>query len=233
MSIPERFKEAGFKILGGGPPDPETLIKVLIGGIRDNEEIYGPLFSKKAIEYALKFISSKTGESAPSSIETLEQLAGYLVSSIRKYPRPYCALLYAEIRAEVELQGEIGAAIQISEIKWAKRFTEAAKKDVKNDIEKILLDLNKMTRDLKVSSDDESGYRVNDDGTLDMVFTNCYFKDVCEQALAEGLKRTDGRKYCPASSGICRYFRSITGYEWDYDLLEFNKPYCTSKIYMF
>ncbi len=90
-----------------------------------------------------------------------------------------------------------------------------------------------MTQSLKISPNDVSGCKVNDDGTLNMVFINCYFMDVCKQVLSEGLKRVDGRACCPASSGMCRYFRGVTGYEWDYDLLEFDKPYCTSKIYMF
>ncbi|MEM2777810.1 MAG: hypothetical protein QXH00_03895 [Candidatus Jordarchaeales archaeon] len=232
MSFMEKFKEMGFRILENEPLDPDMLVRVLIAGIKSNEEVYGSVFSKKAVEYALKFISGKTGERAPSDIETLEQLAGYLMSIMGKYPRPYCALLYAEIRAEVELQGSIGAAIQISELKWAKGFVGGATRDVKIDVEKVLLDMNKMTRSLKINPNDGSGYRVNDDGTLDMFFINCYFIDVCRQMLNEGLRRVDGRPYCPASSGMCRYFRGVTGYEWDYALLEFDKPYCTSKIYM-
>ncbi|MEM4447408.1 MAG: hypothetical protein QW461_08955 [Candidatus Jordarchaeales archaeon] len=232
MSFVEKFKEMGFKVLENEPLDPETLIKVLVAGIKSNEEVYGPIFSKRAVDYALKFISGKIGESAPSNIETLEQLTEYLVSIVEKYPRAYCAVLYAEIMVEAELQGRIGAAIQISEIKWARGLLGGAKKDVNVDVEKIILDMNKTTRALKINPNDGSGYRVNEDGTLDMFFVNCYFMDVCKQVLKEGHRRVDGRMYCPSSSGICRYFRGVTGREWDYDLLEFDKPYCTSKIYM-
>lgn len=232
MSLADKFKEMGFKVLENEPLNPETLIRVLVAGIKSNEEVYGPVFSKKAIEYALKFISGKIGGGAPSGIETLEQLAEYLISVVGKYPRAYCAVLYAEIMAEAELQGRIGAAIQISEIKWARGLVGGAKREVNIDVEKILLDMNVMTRALKINPNDGSGYRVNDDGMLEMFFVNCYFMDVCKQVLEEGYRRVDGRMYCPSSSGICRYFRGVTGHEWDYDLLEFDKPYCTSKIYM-
>ncbi len=59
-----------------------------------------------------------------------------------KCPRSYCALLYAEIRAETELQGSIGAAIQISEIKWAKELVRGARRGEEIDVEKILYEQN-------------------------------------------------------------------------------------------
>ncbi len=44
MSLVEKFKGMGFKILESNPLNHEMLIKVLTAGIKSNETVYGSTF---------------------------------------------------------------------------------------------------------------------------------------------------------------------------------------------
>ncbi len=235
MEAFDEFKKAGFKFFESAPyefPDPKGLIDANIVGLKTKESVYGPVYSKKVVKYALEFISEKTGERAAENVENLDQLAELLLSIASKYPTPYCAIVYADVRVEVELQGEVGAATRIGEMGyWRRTFTgDPMEKGV--DVERILTDMRKVAVDLKLSPKD-FGYKVNSDGTTDLLLPNCYYKDACRRAFSENiLRRMDGRGQCPVVSSLCQYLKMASGYDWDYDLLEFDKPHCLSKIYM-
>jgi hypothetical protein len=80
----------------------------------------------------------------------------------------------------------------------------------------------------------EFGYKKNEDGSLDIILPNCYYKEVCQQAFKENLlKRLNGKMHCSIGSTMCQYLKMVTSYEWDYDCLEFDKPHCITRCYMF
>ncbi|MEX2705196.1 MAG: hypothetical protein Q6352_008045 [Candidatus Freyrarchaeum guaymaensis] len=57
-------------------------------GVKEQENLLGPVFSARVIEYALRFLSGKIGGDPPESVENLDQLAEYLVSIADRYPTP-------------------------------------------------------------------------------------------------------------------------------------------------
>lgn len=229
----ENFRMEGYKILNAPYelPDAKGLIEANVIGVKSKESIYGPVYSKRVISYTLNFISDKTGEGASEKIETLEQLVEYLLSKTDRYPTPYCAIVYADIKTEVELQGEVGAATRIGEMGWWRKFKgNPAERNL--NVEKLVLDVYNASISLKLSPK-EFGYRVNSDGTADFLIPSCYYKDACRRAFSENiLRRVDGRMMCPIVSSLCQFFKFSSGYDWDYDLLEFDKPYCIVKTYM-
>ena len=85
-------------------PDPRALTEFHISIAKEAEKEYGAIFTNRFIEFALQFLTQKTGEEPPQNIETLDQLTEYLMSKVNLYPRPYCAVVYAQFRVEHEAQ---------------------------------------------------------------------------------------------------------------------------------
>jgi hypothetical protein len=232
------LKISGFKMFEKAPyerPDVKTFVDLLINDIKGEDKVYGPVFTGRAIKYALWFINKKTGEATPKDIKTLEQLAEYLVSISSVYPSPYCALSYAQIKAENDLQGQVGAGIQVAMLNASRSIARGSSliKERNIDVDDVLVKMRNAGVAMKACPS-EMGYRKNEDGNVDLIFPNCYFLDSCRTAFHENiLKRPDGRMACPVSSFSCQFFKLLAGYEWDYNLLEFDKPYCISQFYIF
>jgi hypothetical protein len=230
------LKKYEFKILENAPyelPDTNALIGALIFGIREQEKIFGPVFSTRLIKHALEFMTQKTGEEPPEDIKNLDQLAEYLISKVDKYSTPYCAAMYAQLKTENELQGQTGAITRIGDMSWQRKFVQSTDGEGPNvDLDDILSKVRQISIALKLSPK-EFGYRHNEIGGVDFLLPNCFYRDGCRQAFDEGLlKRSDGRFHCTLGSSLCQYFKAITGYEWDYDCLEFDKPHCIMRYYM-
>nr|MDO8082941.1 hypothetical protein [Candidatus Freyarchaeota archaeon] len=226
----------GFKMLENAPyelPDPKAIIGAHIVGIREQEKIFGPVFSTRLIKHALKFVAQKIGEEPPQNIKTLDQLAEYLISKIDKYPTPYCAIMYAQYKTENFFQGQTGAAIRVAEMGFHRKFGKSQIGEERNvDLDDIMSKLRQTSIALKLSPK-EFGYKTNEDESVDWILPNCYYRDGCQQAFDDGLlKRPDGRLHCNLGSSLCQYFKVVTGYEWDYDCLEFDKPQCIIRYYI-
>lgn len=223
------FEKASYEL-----PDLNLFMDLAMKGIRENEKTYGPVYSVKLIGYALWFIAQKTGEKVPQDIKTLDQLEKYLLSVSDKYSTPYCALTYGQIKTESILQGQIGAGTHVESLRISKNILEAGKIKVKNfQIDDALLKIRQAGVAMKIVPS-EMGYRKNSDESVDLLFSKCYLLDGCPSASEEDLlKRLDGGIRCGLGERLCRLFKLFTNYEWDYTLLEFNKPYCITRCYMF
>jgi len=230
-----KSEDSGFKMFKAPYefPDSKSLIGAIMIGVKEQENVLGPVFSARVIEYALQFLSGKIGGAPPESIENLDQLAEYLVSIADRYPTPNSALIYAQAKAENDLQGRVGATSRFGEIGFRKRFVEESNVEKKNiDLEGVIVNLVQTAIDAKFSPK-EFGYRVNENETVDFLIPECFHKDGCRLAFKEGLlSRPDGRMQCSIISFLCQYFKLFTGYEWDYDCLEFDKPHCKLGSYM-
>lgn len=225
-----------FKMFENAPyelPNASALIGAHIVGIREQEKIFGPIFTTRLIKYALKFEAQKIGEKPPENIKNLDQLAEYLLSKTDKYPTPYCALMYAQYKTENDLQGQTGAATRVGEIGFHRRFEESSSSEQPNiDLDDIILKLRQTAIEMKLSPK-EVGYRKNKDGSFDFFLPNCYYKDGCQISFEEGLlKRPNGKTHCNLGSSLSQYLKAVTGYVWDYDCLEFCKPYCIMRYYI-
>jgi hypothetical protein len=94
-----------FKMLEEAPyeePDPRRLTEIYISKAKEAEKDYGKIFTTRYIEFALQFLAEKIGEEPPQNIETLDQLKEYLISKTGIYPKPYCAVVYAEFKVDHE-----------------------------------------------------------------------------------------------------------------------------------
>ncbi len=96
-----------FKMFEKAPyeePDPRVLTEFHISIAKEVEKEYGAIFTNRFIEFALQFLTQKTGEEPPQNIKTLDHLKEYLISKVDLYPRPYCAVVYAQFKVEHEAQ---------------------------------------------------------------------------------------------------------------------------------
>jgi len=227
---------SNFKMLENAPyelPDPKALLDALAVGIREQEKIFGTVFSTRVIKHALNFISRRIEEKPREDIKNLDELSEYLLSILDKYPTPYCAVMYAQYKTENDLQGKAGAVTRVGEMGFHKTFgKDTGGKTISMDLDNLILTLHKTAVTLKLCPK-EFGYRKNDDGSLDFILPNCYFKDGCNQAFNEGLLiRSGGRIYCNLGSSLSQYLKIVTGNEWDFECLEYDKPYCIIRFFM-
>lgn len=230
------LKISDFKMFEKAPyeePDPRNLTELVINGIRGEEKLYGPVFTTRVIKHALTLLAQK-GEKAPEDIKNLDQLKEYLISKSDKF-RPYCLAMYAQVLAENELQGQIGAGTRVEMMSATKRAFELAGTKAERiiDIDAIMLRVRQAGVAIKTIAP-EMGYRKNSDGSVDLLYLHCPFLDTCQLALDESLlKRPDGRQRCGVLGEFgCQLLKLYTGYEWDYELLEAFKPHCIVKLYM-
>ncbi|WXG39323.1 MAG: hypothetical protein WED07_00565 [Candidatus Freyarchaeum deiterrae] len=231
-----RINVSDFKMFEKAPydkPDAKTIIDLALKGVTEVEKTYGPVFTNKLINYALQFISKKTGEISPPNIKTLEQLGEYLIQKTDKYPYTWCAISYAQVKTESDLQGRTGAGTQVEVIGVGKKLAEGACARDKNvDIAGIALKFNQTMVALKVSPK-EMGYLKDGNEAFYLLWKVCPTLDACREASKEKLLiRPNGKMRCSSGATACRLFKLITGCEWDYELEEFDKPYCAQKFLM-
>ncbi|MFB0561205.1 MAG: hypothetical protein ACETWM_08315 [Candidatus Lokiarchaeia archaeon] len=235
MGSPEH-ESSGFKMFKAPYelPDVQAVVGAQIVGIREQEKLYGPAYTTRLIKYALQFEAQRIGEEPTEDINTLDQLTEYIVSKTDKYPTPNCVVMCAQLKAENDFQGQTGAATRVGEMGFHREFVQSTIGGEMNvDLDEVISNLVHTAFEMKLGPK-EFGYRTNQDKSIDLLFPNCYYKDGCRQALYEGLlNRPDGRMQCSIGSTMCQYLKLVTGFEWDYDCLEFDEPHCIARCYKF
>lgn len=84
---------------------------------------------------------------------------------------------------------------------------------------------------LKVSTLDLR-HKKNGGGSVNILWPNCYFSDICRYTFEKGLlKRPDGRLQCTHSVAMIQFFKLTTRYEWDYTILEYNNSHCIVSLH--
>jgi len=220
-----------FKMSDKAPyelPPPRPLTEFLMKGIKQEEMMYGYVFTSRFIKYALEYMAQKIGEETPKDIENLDQLTEYIISKSDKYPTPYAMIPYAQAKTENELQGHTGAGTTMETMALSKDAAKGSNIEGKNmNMDDIILKLSQFLTAMKYSPK-EWGYRINRDGSVDFAIPKCFFRDGCRMAYNENLlKRRDGKMRCGLTHFICGYFKLATGYVWDYDFLEHYESHCT------
>ncbi|MGQ9723518.1 MAG: hypothetical protein ACUVXA_19610 [Candidatus Jordarchaeum sp.] len=232
------FNISDFKMFEEAPcvqPDTRAITELVMNGVKAQENMYGPVFTAKVIDYALRLISSQIGEEKPD-IKTLDQLTEYLLSKEGKFP-PYWVVLWAQFKTEKKFEGHRGAGTRLMDRGISRRVMESnddLRSDlIKIDVENVLSKLRRATIEMKVAPL-QMGYKENEDGSIDVLFQDCYFLDACRLALNEGLlKRADGRMVCGVFALVCQYLKKATDREWDYTISIFDKPNCVARCFMF
>ena len=228
LSMFKMFEEPHY-----GKSTPANLKELSMKAAKDSEKAYGPMFTAKYIRHSLRFMIQKIEEEPPEDIKTLDQLKKYLLSKTNEYATPYCALIYAKFETEKELQGQIGSSLQPSTVDFSgdvAKHTDCKERQV--DIDALLTQYYQALNNSKTVNYDW-GYRKNEDESFDMIFMNCDVKDACRMALDNGtLQQTGCGMPCVKISAMFKFLKLLSGYDWDYKLLEFDEPFCVARCYM-
>jgi len=208
--------------------DYKLVTEHLIQEISRSENIYGPVFTRLAIENAVKFEAEKLGEDPPS-IETLDELKAYLLSNVDRYPFCYCSAVYGLVKAESILQGAPGSDTR----RTAASFTEklAGSGESRVDLLSAVKSFGEMTAKMNVLIPFNIE-EVGDDGSVTVSINKCPFKDACLKFEEEHITKMIGGKPCIMLRVMISATTLITGSECEYELEEFNNPGCKGKVYM-
>jgi hypothetical protein len=162
----------------------------------------------------------------------MDQLTEYLCSVTDKYPYAYCAAVYAQFNVVNLFEGKIGASSMEMGWNFAKDVKKGSLKERNVNIDAILLKYRQETVPTGMGHH-EMGYKKNGDESVDIIYPNCFLKDACEPAFAEGLGRKHGGKLqCGITQYTCQYLKMVTGFDWDFELIEYFKPHCVIRCYM-
>jgi hypothetical protein len=206
---------------------------MVLKGIKEEEKTYGPVFTARFVHNALSYLTPRIGEKPHEGIKDISQLMEYIASKEDRYPSPECVVVYAQVKTENDFQGQTGAGTTIEQISMARQVLESHKVTERNvDVDKAFAVFSQILLAMKIHPD-EWGYKRNADGSAEIMVRNCYFQDSCNQCLDEHLlKRPDGRQRCGTVGFICKSLKPVTGYEWDYEVVDAPRPLCTVKCYM-
>ncbi|MEM2146053.1 MAG: hypothetical protein QW279_11880, partial [Candidatus Jordarchaeaceae archaeon] len=190
------------------------------------------------IKYALKAVAKLCSVEPPKDIKTLDELAEYIISTSDKYP-PYYIVIWAQFVTENKLEGHLGAGERVMDMGIADRMMKLGKdlksevvKVGKGDLGRVIEKCYKTGIEVKIAPL-QMGYKINEDGSIDVLHYGCFLFDGCQISTDSGLtKRPDGRQVCGFASFECWCLREATGRDWDYTLKVFEKPYCVAKCYI-
>ncbi|MBS7250050.1 MAG: hypothetical protein KIH08_05580 [Candidatus Freyarchaeota archaeon] len=228
-------KPSDFVMFETGPfkePDLISYLALVTSAIGEEAKTYGPVFTVRFIKNTSQYLTEKFGVDVPEDIKTIEQLGQYIVSIHEKHKEAYKAFMYAHFKTENEFLGQTGAGARVGAIGFYKDKDKKSIEERNVDIDALLTSYRQTMIALKVSTLD-LGYKKNGDGSVNVLWPNCYFSDICRYTLEKGLlRRPDGRLQCTHSVAMIQFFKLTTGYEWDYTILEYNKPHCIVKAYM-
>lgn len=220
------FKRAPYRL-----PDPRAVTELVMYGVKEGENFYGPSFTAKVIKYALIMLNRHTGESQPKDIKTLDQLTEHLLLKSKLMP-PYYVVFWAMLVAEKKLEGCRGVGTRLMEKGIFKKVMENWNGKIKLNIKKALSKFNRTIVKMKVAPV-EMGYKKNEDGSIDILIQNCYWLEGCKYIREMSLmSRPDGSTACDIFSLVCQVLREATGQVWDYTILDFCKPPCIARCFI-
>jgi hypothetical protein len=215
--------------------DPRACTELVITGAKDVEKLYGPAFTAEVIKYALAAAASKIGAEPPQDVKTLNQLTDYLVSKSDKLGTPpYFLAHWAIYVTEKKLEGSLGAGYRMA---TKGQFTKVLSTDGNEklsemDLDRVLSKLRKLAVDMKVAPL-EFGYKKNKDGSIEVFQSGCPYLEGCRMSRNDALiNRPDGRMSCGTSAFIVHFLKASTNCEWDHTVVEFDKPYCITKLFI-
>lgn len=229
------LKISNFKMFEKAPqeiPDSRALIEASMMGPKEGAKFFGPAYTPRFIKSALEFVSKKIGEKPPEDIKDLSQLTEHLVSISNKYPIPANAIVYAGIEMGNFFEGQLAAGLRVGTAPASRSIAKnLGSEQRKVDAEGVLSQYRQTLIAMKIAHQ-ELGYKINADGSVDILW-KCYLWDACQSALDKGLlKRPDGGLVCVSCQFLCQFFKLLTGYDCDYDLLELDKSHCITRIYI-
>ena len=213
--------------------DSKSLLNFLKMAIKEQEVFYGPVFSKMVAKYASEYEAKKTSDPSPPQVENIDQCINYLLQNTGKYQDGYSSIAYGIARTEKMLEGGIGSGARTSAKDAMRRLAEKigtaslyGKTNSTTEAWKKHLEFATMTHtkveDITISGDENS--------TLAKT-SECHFSDACKAMAQEGLHTVSGKTECIVCKSDSAILEVITKCPHDYELLEFNPPKCTFRVF--
>ena len=214
-------------------PDLKILIPAMLDSVRHLERIYGSVFSKMVARYATEFMSKKIGDQTPPKIEDLQNCVKYITGNMAKYADGFCAIVYGSCKAENILQGGIGSGGRTSTKQGMKEINvqtgaAAAYNKTVNTTEvcgsqlELAKKMGIMVGETQVSGDENSAT---------VTYQGCRFADACTAISQEGIRRVGGGLECTNARAGMSSIELATAYAHDFEVIEFNPPTCTFRIF--
>ncbi|WXG44943.1 MAG: hypothetical protein WED04_13090 [Promethearchaeati archaeon SRVP18_Atabeyarchaeia-1] len=214
-------------------PDLRILMPAMLDSVKQLEKIYGPVFSKMTVRFAVEFEAKKIGDQAPPAIETLQDCAKYIMQNTDKYPDGISSIVYGSCKAENALQGGIGSGGRTSTKQGMKEInvqTGAASAYSKTanttEVCRMQLDLAKKMG-IMVGETQLSG----DENSVTVAYERCRFADACKAILQEGIRRVGGGLECTNARAGTSSIELATGLAHDFDVVTFDPPHCVFRIF--
>ena len=211
----------------------KILMPAMLDSVRHLEKIYGQVFSRMAAKYATEFVAKKNGNELSPEIEDLQNCAKYINENTAKYPNAFCAIVYGSCKAENALQGGIGSGGRTSTKQGMKGINvqtgaAASYNKTVNTTEacKTQLDLAKkigiMVGETEVKGDEYSAT---------VTYSGCRFADACTAISQEGIRRVGGGFECTNARAGTSSIELATGYHHDFQVVNYNPPSCSFRIF--
>jgi hypothetical protein len=213
--------------------DSKSLLNFLKLAVKEQETFYGPVFSRMVAEYATEYEARKTSDPNPPKVENIDQCMNYLLQNTGKYQDGYSSIAYGIAKTEKVLQGGIGSGARTAAKDAMKRLAEKigtaslyGKVTGTTDAWKKHLEFATMTHtkveDITVDGDENSALAKT---------MECHFSDACKAMAQEDLHTVTGKVECVICKTDSAILEVITKCAHDYELLEFNPPNCTFKVF--
>ena len=228
LEYPERTNMSGKPVL-----DSKSILQFLKSAVKEQENFYGPVFSKMVAKYAAEFEAKKTGDSSPPSIDNIDQCVNYILEKNKQYADGFSAIPYGIARTEKMLQGGIGPGARTAAKDAMKRLAEKigtaslyGKVTGTTEAWKKHLDFATMTH-TKVEAITVTG----DENSALAKVEECHFSDACKAMMQENILTVSGKVECVVGKTDSSILEVITHAVHDYELLEFNPPHCSFRMF--
>jgi hypothetical protein len=215
-------------------PDSQTIVLVGKTAVEETAKLYGPIFTRMASEYALKFEAEKLKERPPENIRDLEAVTNYIIANLGRYPQGYNSLIYGIGKADSKLQGSTGIGARRAAYSAIKSILESSGLlnsiiGTTEDAFEAIYKAEELNKEIKTAV--PARYIRGENNQVIVIVPNCYYKDACNAFVKEGISRIVGGSECIYLIVTNAEAEIITKKQFDYRIDEFGKSECRGRIF--
>ncbi len=195
------------------------------------QKVLGKDYMKIALHHMGNYLSSRDGENPPS-LKTVDNFRGYGLQSVEKIEDPWNSVLYGLLEADRDYKASLKRG-ESGFNKVAQLILEASlvgKEPMKvSDIHEAAQKYFDFLKSIRV--DVPISYQEVDSETINVVVSDCMYKECCRTVQAESLFRDDGNPFCWVMKINCSGIFKLSDESVEYRLLEFDAPDCKGILF--
>ncbi|MGQ9723022.1 MAG: hypothetical protein ACUVXA_17065 [Candidatus Jordarchaeum sp.] len=195
------------------------------------QKILGKDYMRIALYHMGNYISGRIGEKRPA-LDSVDKFRGYGLQRIGQIEDPWNSVLYGLLEADEDYKASLKRG-ESGFNKMAQLILEASivgKEPI--EIPSIYEAAQKYFDFLKsIKLDVPTSYQEIDADTINVVVSDCLYKDCCRTVQAENLFRDDGTPFCWVLKINCTGIFKLSRNSVEYRLLEFDAPNCRGIIF--